>query len=144
MLRCTGLCKNFKQNLIIGAPELKPEHTLAMEELPGFIRTTSVVSSLVLFPLHVCNSTAAQKKRFKWKGSVRWLSPCHWSVPLPQLNNVLMQASSDCSLLSEEASIYTDQQMGVKRAAHRRWTEGRRDHPTAVDFLQVSCLPVTQ
>lgn len=111
--------------MIIGAPELKPEDTLAVEELSGFIRTTSGVSSLVLFPLHVCNSTAAQKKRFKWKGSVRWLSPCHWSMMLPQLNNVLMQASSDCSSLSEEASVYAASTDGGEERSSQKVDRGR-------------------
>lgn len=53
--------------MIIGAPELKPEYTLAVEELSGFIRTTSAVSSLVLYLLHVCNRAAAQKKNLSGK-----------------------------------------------------------------------------
>lgn len=33
---------SFEQDLIIGAPQLKPEYTQALEELSGLIRTNSV------------------------------------------------------------------------------------------------------
>lgn len=84
--------KSFKQNLVIGAPKLKPVYTLALEELSGLIRTTSVFPPCAV--LAECFSLYSTEVRFKWKGSVRWLGPRHWSMLLPELNNVLMQALS--------------------------------------------------